>query len=639
MGAGRVGLTSMLSNIRDALTLADRGERPLLVALFAINLLSAIMEVGGIGLVYAFLKAVLEPDTLGGIAQLQKIHDWLAIGERHTFFAVMALLVMAVFIVRILIQLLGTWMMLWARKKLQLRVAGVLFAGYTRAPYSRHLGSKSSTLMNNVTANAAAAVAQCTLGVIEIAGAVALAGVFVATLLIVKPVETLVTVSIIGMLAATYWGLMHERLIVWGQRMMRANEQVYSAVAETALAIKTIKVHGVESTFEKRFLAHVTEQMGLVVKNGIAQNLPRFVLELVIVVGIFGAMFSIFVVGETVQSIIPTMALFGLAALRMTPAFVRIIAALQLYRNSMPSLEAILPDYRLYNVHAVTRQPVAATSEAPTFARSIELTNLKFSYPGSNAPALDGINIEIAKGQMVGFAGPSGSGKSTTVDILLGLLEPMRGGVLIDGQPHMTGRHGIGGGLFAYVPQESVILDDTVRGNVAFGVPSDEIDDNKVWAAIKGAALYTKVRNMADGLDSNLGERGGTLSGGERQRFGIARALYRDAPVIIFDEPTAALDASTEFEVTEAIRELRGRKTIIVIAHRLSSIAHCDKIFFFEHGRIAGQGSFEQLVRHVPAFQKMVEHLRFGEPISPTDAAANYISSLPGKLEKSNRND
>jgi ABC-type multidrug transport system fused ATPase/permease subunit len=602
----------MLNNIRDALALADPRERPLLVALFVVNVLSAVLEAAGVGFVYAFLKAVMEPEILGGIAALQKIHDWLAIEALHTFFAVMTLAVMAVFLVRILMQFLGTWMMLWTRKKLQLRVARVLFGGYIRAPYGWHLGSKSSVLMYNVTTNAAAAVAQCTLGVVEIASAVALAGVFVITLLAVKPLETIVAVAVIGMLAVVYWSLMHERLIVWGRSMMHANEQVYSVVGETALAIKTIKVNGVESAFEHRFLALLEEQIGLVVKNGLAQNLPRFVLELAIIVGVFGVMFSVFVVGETVQSIIPTMALFGLAALRMAPAFVRIITALQLYRNSMPCLASILPDYREFSAHAVIQKSMGAASLPLEFAHSIKLDSLRFSYKGSDTLALDDISIEIAKGQLVGLAGPSGSGKSTTVDILLGLLEPTQGRVLIDGRLRMAGPRGTVPGLFAYVPQEPVILDDNIRRNVAFGVPHNEIDDDKIWTAIKGAALYAKVKNMADGLNSTLGERGNTLSGGERQRLGIARALYLDAPIIILDEPTAALDANTEFEVTEAIRGLRGWKTIIIIAHRLSSIAHCDKIFFIENGQVTGQGTFEQLVREVPAFQKMVAHLRYG---------------------------
>jgi len=610
----------MLSNIRDALALADSRERPLLVALFAVNVLIAVLEAAGVGFVYAFLKAVMNPETLGGIAELQKIHDWLAIEERHTFFAVMTLMVIALFVVRILTQFLGTWMMLWLRKKLQMRVAGVLFGGYIRAPYSRHLSSRSSVLMNNVTANTAAAVAQCTLGVVEIASAVTLAGVFIVTLLIAKPLETLVTVSIICTLAIVYWSLMHERLIVWGRRYMHANNQVYSAVGETALAIKTIKVNGVESAFESRFMALVDEQMSLVVKTGLAQNFPRLVLELVIVLGVFGAMFSVLVVGKTIQAIIPTMALFGLAALRMAPAFVRIITALQLYRNSVPPLEAILPDYRQYNTDAAIQQRTAASVMKKELTHSIKLVDLKFFYEGSDAPALDTVNIEITKGQLVGFAGPSGSGKSTTVDILLGLLEPTQGQVLIDGRPRVVGRDGTGSGLFAYVPQESVILDDTIRNNIAFGVPPNMIDDEKVWAALKGAALYAKVKGMVDGLNSTLGERGNTLSGGERQRLGIARALYMDASVIILDEPTASLDANTEFEVTEAIRGLRRSKTIIVIAHRLSSIAHCDKIFFFENGQVTGQGTFEQMAQDMPAFKRMVAHLRCGEPAAPDGA-------------------
>jgi ATP-binding cassette subfamily C protein len=568
----------------------------------------------GVGLVYAFLKAVMEPQTLGGIPQLSLIYEWLAFKELHIFFAFLTLSVMAVFLIRIFMQFVGAWMMLWIRKQLQLRVAGVLFSGYMKAPYTRHLSSKSSVLMNNVTTNAAAAVAQCTLGLVEIASAMVLAAVFIATLLVAKPLETLIAVLVIGVLGATYWSFMHERLIIWGQRMMRANEQVYSAVAETALAIKTIKVSQVESAFEQRFNALVKEQMGLVMKNGLAQNLPRFVLEIVIVVGVFGVMLSVFLVGKTVESIIPTMALFGLAALRIAPAIVRIIAALQLYRNSVPSLAAILPDYLNYNGRPNKTTPQGASSSSNKLARSIVLEDLSFSYEAGAKPAVASVSFEILKGQLVGFAGPSGSGKSTTADILLGLLQPENGRVLIDGRPYTAGLEGPLAGMFAYVPQEPVILDDTIRNNIAFGVSPDAVDDEKVWAALKDAALYAKVQGMANGLSSSLGERGNTFSGGERQRLGIARALYMSASVIILDEPTASLDASTEFEVTEAIRRLRGNKTIIVIAHRLSSIAHCDKIFFFENGQITGQGTFERLMRDVPAFQEMVAHLSCDDP-------------------------
>jgi HlyD family secretion protein len=301
----------------------------------------------------------------------------------------------------------------------------------------------------------------------------------------------------------------------------------------------------------------------------------------------------------------------------MVPAFVRIMTALQLYRNSTPCLEAILPDYLEYTANTnASASGRGSSGQSPKLAHSIKLDDLVFKYEGADTPALNGIDIDINHGQLVGFAGHSGSGKSTAVDILLGLLEPTQGRVLIDGEARVPGVAGPGSGLFAYVPQEPVILDDTVRNNVAFGLADGEIDDDKVWAALKDAALYNKISGMAAGLNATLGEGGNTLSGGERQRLGIARALYQDAPVIVFDEPTASLDASTEFEITEAIRGLRGKKTMVVIAHRLSSIAHCDTLFFFDQGRVTGRGTFAELVRRVPAFQEMVEHLRFGEETS-----------------------
>ena len=203
----------MLNHIKGSLALANEREKFLLLVLFVVNLAGAILEAGGVGLVYVFLKAVLEPETLGGLELFQKLHGWMAIEERHVFFAVMTLFVMAVFLVRIAIQFVGTWMTLWMRKKLQTRVAGVLFSGYMRVPYVRHLSSKSSQLMNNVTANAGAAVAQCTMGLVEIGSSVILAAVFVVTLLAVKPIETLVAVIVIAALAIIYWHVMHLSLI------------------------------------------------------------------------------------------------------------------------------------------------------------------------------------------------------------------------------------------------------------------------------------------------------------------------------------------------------------------------------------------------------------------------------------------
>lgn len=596
----------MLQSIRDSLSLVERAERPLLLALFGVGLLAAVLETGSVGLVYLFLKIAMEPAMLGGIQWAQGLYGWLGMTDKPLFMVSLALGVMAVFVTRVAVQVFSVWFNMWLRKKIQVRVSGALFGRYLSGPYSRYLASKSSTFLNNVTSNSAAAVANCTLGVVEIAGAVALAVLFLLTLFVVRPLETLGGIAVIGTLAAVYWFLMQERLLYWGNRMLRATEEVYAAVAEVDHGIKTIKTTQTEDVFHQRYLNLAEEQYTLRLKSGIAQQLPRFALELVVIVVLFGAVGTAIAVGETMQEIIPAMALFGMATLRMVPAFVRIISALQLYRNSAPCLQAILPDYRECPIKGTALGPRENRPVPLKFERALVLEDISYHYAGANIPAVRNVRIKIEKGQLVGFAGHSGSGKSTTADILLGLLSPTSGRIICDNQAMPSNAVG----LFAYVPQDSFVLDDSVRRNVAFGVEEKDIDDARVWDALSGAALADRVRRLPKGVNSVLGERGGSLSGGERQRLGIARALYQDAPILVLDEPTASLDARTEFEVGEAINKLHGSKTVIVIAHRLSFISRCDKIFFFDKGSVVAEGTFKDLVANVPAFREMVDHLR-----------------------------
>lgn len=603
----------MIKNIRESLSITNKEEKYLLCCMYVVNLISAGLEACGIGLVYVFLKVVLAPENFGDIVQLQKLYIWLEFEDKNIFFAGLTALVLIIFLLRILMQLFSAWMALWLRKKMHLRIACTLFSGYMEIPYSKILKMKSSLLMNNLTTNVSAAVSQSALGVVEIASSTSLTLIFMITLLIIKPLESITGVIFIGILGGIYWRLIHERLSIWGKRMMIATEQLYAAVSETVQAIKTIKVSGVESTFEKRFFSLVSEQQQMIMNNGMTQHFPRLIIESVIVVCIFGMMFAIFVTGntDTAEAAIPTLALFGLTALRMTPAFIRIITALQLYKNTIPFIQSIIPHYLEYSVTVNSKPTLRESVHRKTIElnENIRLENIIFQYEGSYSNALNKVNLEIKKGQLVGFVGQSGSGKSTTVDILLGLLMPLTGRVSIDGKQRGVYYRHDSFGMFAYVPQEPVVLDGTFRNNIAFGLSEDEINDEEIWKALKGAALYSRVKEMPDGLNTILGERGNTLSGGEKQRLGIARALYQDASVIIFDEPTAALDANTEFEITEVIRSLKGKKTLIVIAHRLSSITHCDNIFFFEQGRIIGQGTFNEITNNVPEFKKMLNHL------------------------------
>jgi ATP-binding cassette subfamily C protein len=228
------------------------------------------------------------------------------------------------------------------------------------------------------------------------------------------------------------------------------------------------------------------------------------------------------------------------------------------------------------------------------FDREIRLDNVSYHYPASSRRALDSVSIKIPKGAMIGFIGPSGSGKTTLVDIILGLLEPTAGSVLVDGQDIRSAAESWQR-CIGYIPQNIFLIDDSIRANVAFGIESKDIVDDQVWAALRVAQLEDFVRGLAQGLDTEIGERGVRMSGGQRQRLGIARALYHNPDLLILDEATSALDTATEREVSRAVQSLIGTKTLIVVAHRLSTLEKCDQVYRMVDGRVSASGSYQEI--------------------------------------------
>jgi len=612
---------AVLRSIRDSVALVERAEWVSLAMLVMVHVSTALLETTGAGVVFIFFKVAMDLDTFGGIEMVRRVYRGLGFADRATFMALFTLTVLAVFLARTAFLAWSAWLNLAVSRRIQRRVANRLFRGYIRDSYVRHLSKRSAVVMNNVTGNAAGAVVHCTLGLVEITSASLLMLFFVAGLFYVKPQETVVTCVVLGGMSGAYWMVMHERLSRWGHRMIEAVQEVYRAVTEAFSGFKTIKVMGIEREFEESFEKLIREQTKLTIKSSFAQQTPRLALEMVLVTGVLGLAAGAFAAGQAATELVPTLALFGVAALRIMPAFGRVVTALQLYKGALPALAAILPDYRRFADTDGTVRPRTAAAGRPEFRERINLEGVSFAYDAMSQPAIVDVTLEIGKGQFVGFAGPSGSGKTTTVDVILGLLAPDVGVVRIDGveresDAQWTHR------VFGYVPQDPFVVDDTLRRNIALGVTRGEIDEARLARAVKQSALEAVVAKMPDGLDTVLGEHGGRLSGGERQRLGLARALYIDAEILVLDEPTSALDATTEAEVSKVIDALRGEKTIIMIAHRLSTIVRCDQIFYFEKGRLVATGTFEQLLASCGGFRRMVEHLRIKNGIGDRAAAS-----------------
>jgi ABC-type multidrug transport system fused ATPase/permease subunit len=356
--------------------------------------------------------------------------------------------------------------------------------------------------------------------------------------------------------------------------------------------VKELLLFGREANCLDAYHGHNTGVATAVSRHQLLQQLPRLGLELLAVCALAGLVIVMLLTGRTLDSLLPILGLFAAAAFRLLPSANRVINAMQTIRYALPAVKVIHDELRLSRVSV---QPTAACASDIRLRDALTLEGVSFQYPGRSDATLHEINLRIARGSCIGFIGGSGAGKSTLVDVILGLQTPTTGRVCADSVDIQKNLRGWQAHI-GYVPQAIFLSDDTLRRNVAFGLTDSEIDDAAVMRAIRAAQLDEFVASLPASLGTTVGERGVRLSGGQLQRIGIARALYHDPEVLVLDEATSSLDAATERGVMAAVRTLRGRKTLIIVAHRLSTVEHCDWLYRLEAGHIVDGGEPPQVL-------------------------------------------
>jgi ABC-type multidrug transport system fused ATPase/permease subunit len=392
-----------------------------------------------------------------------------------------------------------------------------------------------------------------------------------------------------------------------GKEQVAANVMKYKTATEALSGIKDLKIMGRERHLLERFAIQAQHYAHNNVIHGTIAQLPRYALEVMALGGVLlMVLYYLGVKGESPSQTIPFLALYVYAGYRLLPALQQIFANLTTVRYNLAALDLLCRDLHegggAVDGEAVLQHSAAA--EPLPFSRECELRDLQFSYGGNQTPAIRGISLTIARNASIGLVGATGSGKSTLVDIIIGLLCPDSGqllvdGAIVDGEMLVSWQRN-----FGYVPQHIYLTDDTVTRNIAFGVPDAEIDLAAVIRAARIANLHEFIeQQLPKGYDTVIGERGVRLSGGQRQRIGIARALYHDPAILIMDEATNALDGVTEEAVMEALGRLAGQKTIIMIAHRLTTVKECDLVYILERGQIVSQGTYEELQQSSEWFQ------------------------------------
>jgi ABC-type multidrug transport system fused ATPase/permease subunit len=590
----------MFDTVRKLLELLSPRDRLQLYLLLVFLLAMAIVEVAGIASIMPFMAVVTSPGVIHTNRWLNQAYETLGFGDESSFLIFLGFGVLGLLVVGNAIKATGSWLLLNYQNKIFYLLARQLLANYLARPYAFFLNRNTAQLGSNILTEARNVVVSVLSPAMTAVSSSLVAIAIMMLLVYVDPTVALAIFAVLGGAYGSVYALSRRRLTVIGEQQMQANLQKYKVAGEAMDGIKDLKVLGREWTFLERFAGHAERHARNNVTAAVIGDMPRYALEVVAFGGILLVVLYFLGRGHDAGQLVPLVTLYAFAGYRLMPALQQLFLAASTLRVGTAALDTLHGDLRAGSVDDIDPEAklVATTGVTPLpFEKGLELRNISYRYEGALEPALRAVNLLIEHNATIGLVGPSGCGKTTTVDLILGLLSPSEGEILVDGTSITADNMPAWRRNIGYVPQQIFICDDTVTRNIALGVPDSETD----MAAVRKAARIANLEEFVDselplGFDTVVGERGIRLSGGQRQRIGIARALYRDPAILIMDEATSALDGVTEENVMHAVRALSKRKTIILIAHRLTTVKDCDLIYLLDNGEILTKGKYEQLM-------------------------------------------
>ena len=493
------------------------------------------------------------------------------------------------------------WWVLGTVAEQEIATSTRLLRYYLRAPYALHQRRHTGELMRNMNDATVQVYGQVVLGSIAALTDLITIGVMLVLLIIAAPVPTLMLIVYFGVAAVLYQRTARPRLVRVGEVLMESSVAVYRAAIHALGGVKDLKLSGRDGHFLDEFRSARVQAARARRTSSFLTELPKHVLELLFILGVGLMTVYVFTTRSTTTAF-STVALFAAAGFRILPSITSCLAGLNAVRAGRKALALVREDIE---ASLVTPDDGFSERRRVTMESGLVLEDVWFRYEGSDTDVLRGIDLTIPAGTSVALVGGSGAGKTTLVDLILGLHRPTRGSITCDGSDIGDQLHDWQAGI-GLVPQEVFLSDGTLRENIALGEYPDRIDEARVRRALEQAQLRDVVEALPEGLDSSIGEAGGRLSGGQRQRIGIARALYQDPALLVLDEATSALDNATEHRVTETIRQLHGEVTLVVVAHRLSTVRHCDLVVYLSQGRVVSAGSFDSVCADNAEFAELV---------------------------------
>lgn len=597
----------MFSQLKELYSLLTSEQRKKLLRLQILVVLMSFAEIAGVVSIGPFMALVGDISQLQGDGRLAGLYRASGLENPRDFLFWLGISVLCILAVAACISMFTIWRLSMYGAKVGAELGNRLFSHYMHQPWLFHASGSSSQLTNRIAQETQRITAQILNPLMQMNAKLVMALFMAVAIFLYSPV---VAVSGLVIFASAYMLLyktVRRRLVRNGRHISEAQQTRFKLMGEGFGGIKDALLLGRQKAFTDRFQIACEKLAAAQGTNMALAQAPRYAMELIAFGSvIFLVLYLLSAHEGNLGSILPVLSVYALAGFKLLPAFQQVYTSLSNIRGNLSAFDTVRDDLRDSSVEKA--KSIVPTAERLVPKKHIRLNHVVFSYPGKEEPAIKSMDITIPANRVIGLVGASGSGKSTAIDLLLGLMRPQEGQILIDGQPLTEENVRAWQNSLGFVPQGIFLADSSIRENIAFGLPPEAVDEEKVNRAANMAHLDELLDELPHGLDTRVGERGVQLSGGQRQRIGIARALYHDADVLVLDEATSALDGITEKLIMDAIHDFSGKKTIIMIAHRLATVRQCDSIYFLEQGKVTDHGTYDELASRNPIFQRMAQH-------------------------------
>lgn len=573
--------------LKKLMIIMNAKQKRMMGLLLVMMVFGAFLETASISLIIPVMTLVLSPNAVEENALMAGVYHGLGMTSARQFTVfVMGAMVLAFVLKNLFLFLLQKMMYRFVYKN-QFETQEKMLRSFVKRDYEFYLNIETSTIQRIIAADVVNAYLLI-LSLLQILSECAVFAMLAVALLLVDFKMTLVIAGLLIVTLAVIKEVIKPIMNRTGKENQDYASLIYQWLSQTVGGIKEIKIIGKENYFIQEYAERGSHYVAAMERLNLFSNAPKLLIETVCIAGMVAYMLVIVMMGKDLTEMMPALSAFAMAAVRLMPSANRINNQLTQLAYYEPFFMNVSDNLLEETNEENTDMSYAKETEKLPVEKEIVLENITYAYPNTDKLIFDHAQMTIPVGSSVGIVGGSGSGKTTIVDILLGLLKVKEGTIRADGVDVMKNYRGWLKNI-GYIPQMIFLLDDDIRRNVAFGVPEEEIDEERLWYALKEAQLDEFVKTLPEGVHTGIGERGIRLSGGQRQRIGIARALYNDPEVLILDEATSALDNDTEAAIMDSINRFQGKKTLIIIAHRLQTIEKCDMVYRVEYGKISRQ--------------------------------------------------